>query len=87
MKKPDIKDYTLLIRVKALENLNDNFSNNAHAIEIVEEMIKDAKCQCIRLSGKAENESNTGLVKYLESKIKTYDYIEKSLVDNLKLNT
>lgn len=87
MKKLDIKDYSLLIRVKALENLNDNFSNNAHAIEIVEEMIKDAKCQCIRLSGRAEIDGNNVLVKYLEGKIRAYDYIEKSLADNLKLNT
>jgi hypothetical protein len=74
----DIKEFTVTLKVKALVNNNPNFPENAHAIEIVEEMIKDAKCQCIRLTGRAEPD-NMVLVNYLEGKIKAYEAIERSL--------
>jgi hypothetical protein len=75
----DIKEFIIPLKVKALVNTNPNFPENANAIEILNTLFSDARSQCIRLSGRAEVDGNTDLVKYLEAKILTYDTIEQSL--------
>jgi len=75
----DTKEFVIPITVKAQVNTNSNFPENVHAIEILEMLFTDARNQCIRLSGRAEVDGNTDLVKYLEAKILTYDTIEQSL--------
>ena len=78
--KTALKEFTVTLKVEALVNDNPNFPENAYAIEIVEEMIKDAKCHCLRLVGRAaDREYNVALVDYLEAKIKAYEAIEHSM--------
>lgn len=67
------------MKVRALVNSNPEFPENAHAIEIVNEMVTDAKCQCIRLAGRAEAQGDTKLENYIDAKIRTYEAIEETL--------
>lgn len=73
---PNIKEFIITFKVKALINTNPNFPENTHAVEIVGEMIQDAKSQCLRLVGRTNDK---GLQKYLNGKITTYESIEKTL--------
>jgi hypothetical protein len=84
-----IQTFPITVEVQALVCNNSNFTLNTHAVELVAEMVKDAKTMCLRLISKRliENGSNEDdeLIKYLEGKIKAYEFMEQSLIKNQKV--
>lgn len=81
-----MKTFPIVIEVEALECHNSDFPLNTHAIELIAEMIHDAKSHCHRIITQrlVENNSNDedDLIKYLEGKIMAYESMEKSLIKN-----
>jgi hypothetical protein len=74
--------FPITIEVKALVCGNPNFSPNTNAVELVAEMIKDAKANCFRSLRHSTAEPNESFEAYIEGKIRAYEAIEASLIKN-----
>lgn len=69
------KEHIVTLTVNAINNaLNKNFSENVHAIEIVDGMIADAIAQCLE-----QRMDNPELKEHFNAKIQTYKNIRNSL--------
>jgi hypothetical protein len=74
--------FPIAIEVKALVWGNPNFSPNTNAVELVAEMIKDAKANCFRSLRHSLAEPNKNFENYIEGKIKAYEAMKQSLIKN-----
>jgi hypothetical protein len=75
------------VEVTALVCTNENFTENTHAVEIVAQMIQDAKMRCITMKmseglNQLEETDRQNFRAYMDAKVKAYESMEATLIKN-----